>query len=330
MDPILQVDELTVKFARESENIAAVNGVSFTLERGDTLCVLGESGSGKSVMLRALIGLLPAYASIEGSIRLDSKDITNARPSVLRRIRGKRIGMVFQEPSIAFDPVFTIGEQICETLIAHEQVSQKMARQRALELLEMVAIPSAAQRLANYPHELSGGMRQRAMIAMALACKPDILLADEPTTALDVTVQMQLLLLLRELQRELNMAMIFVTHNVGVAAEIASNVGVMYAGRFVETGSAVDVLTLPKHPYSSALLSSTVHAGLRDRELEVIPGSPPDMANLPHGCSFRPRCRFAAPQCEQETPPPRTVGKGHTVSCFKPIEPDSGEKSWRA
>lgn len=313
---ILRVEDLTVTFHRENESIAAVNGISFALGRGDTLCVLGESGSGKSVMLRALIRLLPHYAHAGGRIWLDDQNIVAAEPSQLRRIRGKRIGTIFQEPSIAFDPVFTIGDQICEVITTHEGVDRKTAERRALELLDMVAIPSPARRLASYSHEMSGGMRQRAMIAMALACRPDILLADEPTTALDVTVQMQLLLLLRELQRELDMAIVFVTHNVGVAAEIASHVGVMYAGRFVETGSAIDVLTAPKHPYSAALLASTVHAGMRGRDLEMIPGAPPDLANLPPACSFAPRCRFVMPRCRREMPGERTVGHDHIVRCF--------------
>ncbi|MGE0803784.1 MAG: ABC transporter ATP-binding protein [Lautropia sp.] len=316
VDTILKVEDLTVSFAREGESIAAVNGVSFTLARGDTLCVLGESGSGKSVMLKALIRLLPGYASIGGRIELDGEDVIRAEASQLRRIRGKRIGMIFQEPSIAFDPVFTVGDQICEVITTHLGLDRKAAERRAVELLDMVAIPSPARRLTSYPHELSGGMRQRAMIAMALACRPDILLADEPTTALDVTVQMQLLLLLRELQRELNMAIVFVTHNVGVAAEIASRVGVMYAGRFVETGSAADVLIAPKHPYSAGLLASTVHAGMRGRDLDVIAGSPPDLARLPPGCSFAPRCKLVAPRCVEEMPAERILGRDQAVRCF--------------
>jgi peptide/nickel transport system ATP-binding protein len=225
--------------------------------------------------------------------------------------------MIFQEPMIALDPVFTIGEQIEETIIRHESVSARAARARALELLELVQIPSAARRLKAYPHEMSGGMRQRAMIALALSCRPSVLLADEPTTALDVTVQIQIILLLRQLQRELGMAVIFVTHDVGVAVEIADRLAVMYAGRFVETGPAAAVIRSPRHPYTEGLLASTVHGSVRDRRLQAIPGMPPALTDLPPGCAFAPRCRHVANRCVAATPPEHHVSSDHMTRCIR-------------
>jgi len=233
----------------------------------------------------------------------------------LADFRGRTIAMIFQEPMTALDPVYTIGEQIEETIVRHEGVARGRARARALELLDMVQIPSAARRLGAYPHEMSGGMRQRAMIALALSCRPSILLADEPTTALDVTVQIQILLLLRELQRELGMAVIFVTHDVGVAAEVSDRLAVMYAGRFVETGSATQVLKKRAHPYTEGLLAANLHGVAAGSRLKTIPGAPPNLAALPPGCAFAPRCPEAAPICG--TPPPSVdCGDGHVACCF--------------
>jgi peptide/nickel transport system ATP-binding protein len=282
------------------------------------LCIIGESGSGKSVTLRALIGLLPPRTRIDGSVRFDGRELSTLGAAGLRQLRGKGIGMIFQEPATALDPVYTIGEQIAETIVAHEGVSIAQARRRALELLDRVSVPAAARRLDSYPHELSGGMRQRAMIALALACRPAVLLADEPTTALDATVQIQLLLLLRELQRERNMAMIFVTHDMGVAAEISDRVAVMYAGRLVESGTAEAVMLAPRHPYTRALLSATVHAGRRGSVLEAIPGSPPDLSDLPPGCAFAPRCAHAAAVCRAAVPPLEMSAGGRQLRCVRP------------
>ena len=234
----------------------------------------------------------------------------------LADLRGTDVGMIFQEPMVAFDPVYTVGRQITETIIRHEGVGRAEARRRALDLMERVRIPSPVRRLRAYPHELSGGMRQRAMIALALSCRPSLLLADEPTTALDATVQIQILLLLRELQRELGMAVIFVTHDVGVAVEIADRIAVMYGGRFVETGPVRQIMRDPQHPYTQGLLTSTVHGSLRGTVLEAIPGSPPDMTRLPPGCAFAPRCRFAEPRCE--APPPEVErSPRHMVHCVR-------------
>jgi peptide/nickel transport system ATP-binding protein len=285
--PVLRVEDLTVRFRRRNVDVAAVNGVSFALARGETLTILGESGSGKSVSLKALIGLLPDYTSVDGSVWLDGKPVLDLPPGELAKLRGAEIAMIFQEPMAALDPVYTIGEQIAETIIQHEGVSRARAMQRALDLLDHVRIPSAARRLKNFPHELSGGMRQRATIALALACSPSVLLADEPTTALDVTVQIQILLLLRQLQQEFGMAIVFVTHDVGAAAEISDRIAVMYAGRFVETATAREIMRSPRHPYTQGLLGSIVHGGLRGRVLKTIPGAPPNLAHLSPGCASR-------------------------------------------
>jgi peptide/nickel transport system ATP-binding protein len=298
--------------------VEAVNGVNFTLERGEVLCILGESGSGKSVTMRALMRLLPPRtARLGGRVVIDGEDVFAMSRSDLVALRGRKVAMIFQEPMVAFDPVFTIGQQIEETIVTHEDITRSAARARALELLELVQIPSAARRLANYPHELSGGMRQRAMIALALSCRPGLLLADEPTTALDATVQVQILLLLHELRRELGMAMLFVTHDVGVAAEIADRIAVMYAGRFIETGPVGQVIREPVHPYTQGLLASTVHGGMRGQRLEAIPGSPPDMTALAGGCSFAPRCPHTEDRCLPAVPAETWLSDTHMARCVR-------------
>jgi peptide/nickel transport system ATP-binding protein len=315
--PVLRVDDLTVRFRHRGMDVAAVNGVSFSLARGETLTILGESGSGKSVSLKALMGLLPDYAQIEGDVWLDGRTVLELPPAELAKLRGSAVSMIFQEPMAALDPVYTIGEQIAETIVQHEGVSRAAALRRTLDLLDHVKIPSAARRMKNYPHELSGGMRQRAMIALALACSPSVLLADEPTTALDVTVQIQILLLLRQLQEEFGMAIVFVTHDVGAAAEISDRIAVMYAGRFVETATTREIMRSPRHPYTEGLLASTVHGGLRGRALETIPGAPPNLANLPPGCSFAPRCRYGREICTHGEVPVTVSPGGAMVRCVR-------------
>ncbi|MBV8890215.1 MAG: ABC transporter ATP-binding protein [Alphaproteobacteria bacterium] len=317
IQPVLRVEDLSVRFRRRAIDVAAVNGVSFSLARGETLTILGESGSGKSVSLKALMGLLPAYAQVTGEVRLNGREILRLPPAELARLRGGAISMIFQEPMAALDPVYTIGAQITETILAHERVDRRDARKRALALLERVKIPSAERRLDNYPHEMSGGMRQRSMIALALACSPAVLLADEPTTALDVSVQIQILLLLRQLQQELGMAIVFVTHDVGAAAEISDRIAVMYAGRFVETGTAREIMRTPQHPYTQGLLASTVHGGLRGKPLRTIPGSPPSLASLPPGCAFAPRCPYAAAACVRGEIPVIATATGGMVRCVR-------------
>lgn len=318
--PLLRADDLTVRFRRRGIDVAAVNGADFSLSAGETLTILGESGSGKSVSLKALMGLLPPYAHISGKVWLDGREILSLPAAELAKLRGGAISMIFQEPMAALDPVYTIGEQISETIIQHEGCDQRTAWKRALQLLEMVKIPSAERRLKNFPHEMSGGMRQRAMIALALACKPSVLLADEPTTALDVTVQIQILLLLRQLQQELGMAIVFVTHDVGAAAEISDRIAVMYAGRFVETGTTRQVMRRPMHPYTKGLLASTVHGGMRGRPLETIPGSPPNLAQLPSGCPFAPRCRYATDACRRDDVPVVAAQDGAMARCLRVTE----------
>jgi peptide/nickel transport system ATP-binding protein len=316
--PLVEVSNLSVKFVSREATVHAVNEVSFVARHGEVLCILGESGSGKSVTLRTLLRLLPRQAQVTGSVRFNGKDVLAMRPPELRDLRGGLISMVFQEPMTALDPVYTIGQQIGETVRRHTNCGRKAARTRALELLELVRVPSAERRLDAYPHELSGGLRQRAMIAMALSCNPQLLLADEPTTALDATVQVQVLVLLRRLQRELGMGMIFVTHDLGVAAEVADTIAVMYAGRIVEVGPVAQVLSAPLHPYTAGLLASTVHGQRKDHDIDAIPGSPPDMRRLSRGCSFHPRCTRRDAACRTMIPELRLLSPGRMVACRYP------------
>jgi peptide/nickel transport system ATP-binding protein len=327
-EPVVRCRALTVRFVGREGAVHAVNGVDLALDAGEVLCIVGESGAGKSVMLRAMMRLLPAHvAEISGTIRVAGKDVMGLDRRALGDLRGAEVAMVFQEPMTAFDPVFTIGTQIIETVQRHDGLSERDARRRALELLEMVQIPSPARRLDNYPHEMSGGMRQRAMIALALSCRPRLLLADEPTTALDATVQIQILRLLRRLQRELDMAVLFVTHDVGVAVEISDRIAVMYAGRFVETGPVRAIIRAPQHPYTQGLLASTVHGALRGRRLEAIPGAPPNLAALPPGCAFAPRCRYAEPACTASVPDEVWLNEARMVRCIRAVasKPNSSD-----
>lgn len=318
-DPILAIRGLTVTFGGASKPVRALDGVDLSLNRGEVVALLGESGSGKSVTLRSILRLHPPTRSrIDGTIHVEGIDVTSLGGRALEAFRGKTVSMVFQEPMLAMDPVYTVGRQITEAVRKHERCSQAEAHARALEMLTLVRIPSPERRLQAYPHEMSGGMRQRAMIALALASKPRILLADEPTTALDATVQVQVLLLLRDLQRELGLSMIFVTHDISVAVEVADRIAVMYAGRIVETGTVRDVIRTPRHPYTIGLLSTRAHGGrLEGHRLPAIPGSPPDLANLPPGCAFAPRCTLAVDQCRSGVPEPVALGGGHLVRCFR-------------
>jgi len=326
--PVVRTVGLTVDFRSDAKPVRAVAGIDLVLRPGEVLALIGESGSGKSVTLRALMRLLPERrAVIGGSITVDGHDVLALSRRGLSAFRGRSIAMIFQEPALALDPVYRIGRQITEAVMRHERVPLREARARALQLFTRVGIPSPAQRLDNYPHEMSGGMRQRAMIALALACRPRVLLADEPTTALDATVQIQVLLLLRELQRELGLAVIFVTHDIGVAVEIADRIAVMYAGRIVETGSCRDVIAAAAHPYTQALLPR--RAVVRGERLPAIPGAPPAMNGLPPGCAFAPRCPHAAAPCRQGVPPELTVGAGHRVSCVLPRRAAFGVTSGR-
>lgn len=316
--PLVSVKDLTVEF-QGSRQTSALNQVSFDLQAGEVLGLLGESGSGKSVTLRTLLKLNPPRSTrITGQVRVEGLDVLALQGPALQAYRGGTTSMVFQEPGLAFDPVYTIGQQMTEAIRAHESISASSARAQALQMLERVQIPQAKRRFDAYPHELSGGMRQRAMIALALSCKPKLLLADEPTTALDATVQIQILLLLRELQRETGMAVIFVTHDIGAAVEVADRIAVMYAGRIVEENSALGMVTSARHPYSAGLLASTVHSGHRGQPLRAIAGAPPNLAALPPGCSFAPRCDNVTAQCRSERPPVESFGNAR-LACWQPV-----------
>jgi peptide/nickel transport system ATP-binding protein len=313
--PLVRVRDLTVTF-QGKPNVHAVNGVSFDLAPGEVLGILGESGSGKSVTLKTLLRLLPEKrTAIGGTINVAGQDVVALSGRALADYRGVVASMIFQDPALALDPVYTIGQQIVETVVRHEGVSKTDARARALEMLERVRIPSAARRLDAYPHEMSGGMRQRAMIALALACRPKLLLADEPTTALDATVQIQILLLLRELQRELGMSVIFVTHDIGAAVEVSDRLAVMYAGKFVETGSVRDIIREARHPYTKGLLAANLHGAQKGMRLEAIPGAPPALHEPPTACSFAPRCRFVTARCHEAVPPRVALSANRDVLC---------------
>jgi peptide/nickel transport system ATP-binding protein len=316
--PFVSVRNLSVDFCG-ARPARALSGVSFDLAAGETLCLLGESGSGKSVTLRALLRLHPpGRTRIEGEITVAGQNVLALEGRALENYRGGLVSMVFQEPGLAFDPVYTIGAQIAEAIRAHGPADAREARARALEMLERVQIPQAEKRLDAYPHEMSGGMRQRAMIALALACQPGLLLADEPTTALDATVQIQILLLLRQLQRENGMSVLFVTHDIGAAVEVADRIAVMYAGRIVEQGPVGRIVRAPRHPYTAGLLAATVGAQSRGKSLPAIPGAPPDLARLPDGCGFAPRCSHADARCRKEVPPLESAGD-ESIACWRPL-----------
>jgi len=317
--PFVDIRNLTVTFTGGRKPVQAVGGVDLQVQRGEVVALIGESGSGKSVTLRSLLRLhAPRRTQIGGQMLVGGQDVLALSPSALAQYRGKTAAMIFQEPLLALDPVYTLGAQIVESICRHEPVSAQEARQRALQLFERVRIPSPERRLDAYPHEMSGGMRQRAMIALALACKPQLLLADEPTTALDATVQIQILLLLRELQREMGLAVIFVTHDIGAALEVADRIAVMYAGRIVEVGTARTLIRTPRHPYTLALLKSRAHGALaKGARLETIAGAPPDLSALPPGCAFADRCTFVADGCRQTRPEMLLLAPDHGARCLR-------------
>jgi peptide/nickel transport system ATP-binding protein len=296
-NPLVEVTNMSVRFDG-TPAVYAVNDVSFTLAPGEVLGILGESGSGKSVTLKTLLRLLPEKkARVSGKVVVDGTDVLGLKGHDLADHRGGVVSMIFQDPALALDPVYPIGRQIAEAVVRHEGVSMRDGMARALQMLELVRIPSPRRRLSNYPHEMSGGMRQRAMIALALACKPKLLLADEPTTALDATVQIQILLLLRELQQEMGMGVIFVTHDIGVAVEVSDRLAVMYGGSFVETGSVSEIIRDARHPYSHGLLAANLVDAVPGTQLDAIPGAPPALHDVPTGCTFAPRCTLAEPLC---------------------------------
>src|SRR5690242_1494367 len=324
---LLEVRDLRVEFTTEDGIVVAVDGVSFHLDRGETLVVVGESGSGKSVTSLALMRLVetPPGRIAAGEILLRGRDgivrdVTKLDLAAMRELRGNEMAMIFQEPMTSLNPVYTIGDQIIEAITLHQQKSGREAFALAVEMLELLGIPEPARRMASYPHQISGGMRQRVMIAMALSCRPALLIADEPTTALDVTIQAQILELIARLQRELGMAVIFITHNLGVAAEIADRILVMYAGRGVEHGPARTVLRDPRMPYTIGLLESVPRLGMdpTSADLRAIPGNVPNPLNPPAGCSFHPRCAHArAGLCDVQAPPLEACGPDHLLRCLR-------------
>src|SRR5215475_1696659 len=321
MPALLEVRGLHTEFRTGAGLVRAVDGVSYTVEPGETVAIVGESGSGKSVSALSILRLIPDPPGriTAGEIIFDGRDLRKLSEAEMRDIRGRDIGMVFQEPMTSLNPVLTIGRQITETLEQHQGADRAAADRRAVELLEMVGIADPARRLKQYPHQLSGGMRQRVMIAIALACNPKLIIADEPTTALDVTIQAQILELMKQLTHRLDVALIIITHNLGVVARYANRVNVMYAGRIVESGPAAQIYHDPRHPYTMALLRSVPRLDRpRQARLDPVEGQPPDLTRLDDGCSFRPRCRFAVEACAGSRPPLHQVGKGpHFAACFR-------------
>jgi len=318
-EPMVSLRDLSVSFSGGRKPVQAVSGVSLEIQRGEVVALIGESGSGKSVTMRTLLRLHPERRTrIGGQVRVAGRDVLAMSQAELADFRGKVASMIFQEPLLALDPVYSVGAQIVESIRRHERVTATEAHGRALALFERVRIPSPERRLQAYPHEMSGGMRQRAMIALALACRPQLLLADEPTTALDATVQIQILLLLRELQRDLGLSVLFVTHDIGAAVEVADRIAVMYAGRIVEEGTARELIRSPRHPYTIALLKSRAHGAMaRGSRLETIGGAPPDLSALPPGCAFAERCTLATDACRAAQPQAIELAPGHRARCIR-------------
>jgi oligopeptide transport system ATP-binding protein len=328
-ETLLAVEDLRVEFSTRRGTVYAVNGISFEVARGDTLGIVGESGCGKSVTSLAILGLLARNGRVpSGRALFEGRDLIRQSDRSLRRIRGREIAMIFQDPMTSLNPVLTIGRQIREPLETHFDMNRKDAEQRAAELLDRVGIPRADERLRDYPHQFSGGMRQRAMIAMALACRPKLLIADEPTTALDVTIQAQILDLLRELVAEEHAALILITHDLGVVAGMCERVNVMYAGMFMETGSAEQLFERPRHPYTLGLLQSVPRLdAARRARLQPIEGAPRNMLNAPNACPFQPRCRYEVELSRVEVPPLVEIERGHKVACFNPVPVDEWNRT---
>ncbi|MEZ5158865.1 MAG: ABC transporter ATP-binding protein [Candidatus Nanopelagicales bacterium] len=315
---LLDVDDLYVEFRTRDGVAKAINGVSYTLDAGETLAVLGESGSGKSVTAQTIMGILdmPPGFITGGRILYNGKDLLTMPEAERQKIRGAEIAMIFQDSLSALNPVFTVGDQIAEMFQVHRGMSKKEGMAKAVDLMEQVRIPAAKDRVKDYPHQFSGGMRQRIMIAMAISLDPKVLIADEPTTALDVTVQAQIMDLLKDLQRERNMGMILITHDLGVVAGVADKIAVMYAGRIVESANVWDLYAKPAHPYTQGLLDSMPRVDSKGEELYAIKGLPPSLLALPPGCNFNPRCPHRRERCVREVPPTEEVAENHTAACF--------------
>ena len=320
MAPLLQVKDLKTYFFTDEGVLKAVDGISYEIEEGETLGLVGESGCGKSVSALSILRLIPTPPGkiVNGEVIFEGQDLLQVDESEIRHVRGNRIAMVFQEPMTSLNPVLTIGRQLTEALELHLKLDGTAAMRRAIGLLEMVGIPEAGTRVNDYPHQFSGGMRQRVMIAMALSCNPKLLLADEPTTALDVTIQAQILEIMARLSRDLGTAVIIITHNLGVVARYADRVNVMYAGKIVESGTAKELYANPRHPYTLGLLKSVPRLDQdRKMKLDPIQGVPPDLINMPTGCSFYPRCSYRIDKCAQETPPLMAVDEKHHAACWQ-------------
>jgi oligopeptide/dipeptide ABC transporter ATP-binding protein len=317
--PLLELDKLSAHYvtSRGTRVVRAVDEVSLTLRPGETLGVVGESGSGKTTLALTILRLLPPAARIvSGSMRFGGEDLLAKSTAEMRKIRGKRIAMILQDPMASLNPLFTVGDQIAEGVRVHEGATRHSAWQRAGGLLKAVKIPAANQRLGEYPHQMSGGMRQRIVGAIAISCEPQLLIADEPTTSLDVTIQAQYLKLLRDIQRERGLALIFITHNLGIVARMCDSVAVMYAGRVIESGPVRRIFNAPAHPYTQALIESIPRMDGGLERLTAIDGQPPDLATLPRGCSFQVRCPRVVDRCREEAPPAFDIGAGHTARCW--------------
>ncbi len=315
---LIEVRDLATHFTTEGETARAVDGVSFHIGKGETLGLVGESGCGKSVTALSIMRLIPDPPGkiVRGQILIDGQDLVALKESEMRRVRGNKISMVFQEPMTSLNPVFRAGNQIAEAAMLHQKISRREAKQRTIDMLAKVEIPAPAQRFSEYPHQLSGGMKQRVMIAMALVCNPSLLIADEPTTALDVTIQAQILRLLRDLQKELGMSVLLITHDLGVVAEIAHRVAVMYAGKIVELADTYSLFARPLHPYTQALLESIPKLGEKKHRLSVIPGEVPNPLGFPSGCRFHPRCKYATDICRDKEPVLEEHGNEHLGACW--------------
>ena len=321
---LLDVRDLKTHFRTDDGIVRAVDGVSFHVEKGQTMAIVGESGCGKSVTALSIMGLVPAPGRVSGEIRFDGVDLAALPPGEMRELRGDRLSMIFQEPMTSLNPAFTVGEQIAEGILRHRATSRAAARERTIEMLRRVHIPSPERRFDDYPHRLSGGMRQRVMIAMALACEPKLLIADEPTTALDVTIQAQILDLMRTLREETGAAIILITHDLGIVAELADDVAVMYSGHIVERASVRTLFAQPQHPYTVGLLGSIPRLDLEQQRLPAIEGSVPDPLRRVAGCRFHPRCPFVIDRCRQEDPPLMAMNAAHVSACWRaPLDADA-------
>jgi oligopeptide transport system ATP-binding protein len=318
MENVLEIKDLHISFDTYGAEVQAVRGVNLTLKKGETLAIVGESGSGKSVTSKAIMGLIPNPPGRikQGEINFEGKDLTKLKEKDMQKLRGSEISMIFQDPMTSLNPTMTIGKQIAEGLIKHQKLSKAKARERAIELLKLVNIPNPEARFKQYPHQFSGGMRQRVVIAIALACNPKVLIADEPTTALDVTIQAQILDLMRALQNKTGTSIILITHDLGVVSNISQRVAVMYGGKIVETGTVDEIFYQPKHPYTWGLLSSIPNPNALDDELLAIPGTPPDLAKPPKGCPFAPRCPHAMKACTEYMPEYTEVSGTHQAACW--------------